>query len=107
MGGPSDPPSRPFDIKDYHETVTEVSNSAQELTTLVNSINQLVTTVGLDQLLPKIVAAIDHAEDEGRKIIDHSFRQAVLLIIIWMVAYVVARAIVNHITKRRARTAVG
>jgi uncharacterized membrane protein len=104
IGAPSDTPSEPFDIKDYRDTVAEVSNTARELTTLVNSTNQLVTTVGLEKLLPQIAEAIDQAEDEGRKMIDHSFRQAVLLIIIWMVAYILARTIINYITKRRTPT---
>lgn len=103
VGAPSDTPSRPFDIKDYRDTVSEVSNTAQELTTLVNSTNQLVTSVGLEQLLPKIVEAIAQVEEEGLKIIDHSFRQAVLLIIIWMVAYILAKTIINYVTRQRAQ----
>ena len=102
VGTPSDMTSEPFDIKDYRATVVEVSNTARELTTLVNSTNQLIATAGLENLLPQIVEAIDQAEDEGRKMIDHSFRQAVLLIIIWMVAYILARTAINYITKRRA-----
>jgi len=107
VGVPSDTPSEPFDIKEYRDTVTEVSNTARDLTTLVNSTNQLVTTVGLEELLPQIAKTIVQMESEGRKIIDHSFRQAVLLIIIWMVAYVLARTIINYIVKRRAPTADG
>jgi hypothetical protein len=107
VGSPSDAPSEPFDINDYRDTLTEVSTSARELTTLVNSTNELVTSVGLEKLLPQIVKTIDQVEDEGRKIVDHSFRQGVLLIVVWMVAYVMARFIINLITKRRAQTADG
>ena len=39
---PSDDPPRPFDIKEYRDMVAEVSHTAQELNTLVNSTNQLV-----------------------------------------------------------------
>ena len=99
----SEESARPFDIREYRDTVAEVSSTAQDLTALVNSTNQFVNTVGIDQLLPKIVAAIDAAEDEGRKIIDHSFRQAVLLIIIWIVGYVIARIIVARATRRKAQ----
>jgi len=105
VGTPSDIPSEPFDIKDYRDTVVEVSNTARQLTTLVNSTNQLVATAGLDNLLPQIVEAIDQAEDEGRKMIDHSFRQTFLLIIIWMVAYILARVTINYVTRRRTQTA--
>jgi len=107
VGVPSDTPAEPFNIKDYRDTVTEVSSTARELTTLVNSTNQLVTTVGLEKLLPQIAETIVRMESEGKKIIDHSFRQAVLLIIIWMVAYILAKTIINYIVKRRAQTADG
>lgn len=107
MGTPSDTLSEPFDIKDYRDRVVEVSNTACELTTLVNSTNQLITTAGLDNLLPQIAKTIVQVESEGRKMIDHSFRQAVLLIIIWMVAYILARTIINYITKRRAPSGAG
>ena len=107
VGAPSDEPSKPFDINDYRETVSEISGTARELTTLVDSTNELVTTVGLDQLLPKIVEAVDQVEDEGRLIVDHTFRQGILLILIWMVAYTVARIVVHKFTKRRAQAAEG
>jgi hypothetical protein len=40
--------SKPFDIKDYQDTVAEVA-------TLVESTNRLVATVGLEELLPQLV----------------------------------------------------
>ena len=88
-----DKDSKPFDIKDYQETIAEV-------TTLVESTNQLVGTVGLEKLLPELVKAIDQVESGGAKIIDHSFRQAVWLILIAMGAYIIARLIYNFLNKK-------
>jgi hypothetical protein len=85
--------SKPFDIKDYQETIAEV-------TTLVESTNRLVSTVGLEQLLPQLVKAIDQVESEGEELIDHSFRQGVMLILIAMGAYVIARLIYNFLNKK-------
>ena len=95
IGGLSDDPegSKPFDIKDYQETIAEV-------TTLVETTNQLVGTVGLEQLIPQLVKAIDQVGNEGEELIDHSFRQAVLLILIAMGAYIVARLIYNFLNKK-------
>ena len=104
VGTPSEAPSRPFDIKDYRDTVAEVSNTAQELTTLVISINQLLTSSGLDQSLPKIDKAVNQVGDIGKDIINHSFRQGVLLLVIWMVVYIVAKVIINYIPKQRSQT---
>ena len=95
VGEPSTEPkdSKPFDIKDYQDTIAEV-------TTLVESTNRLVTTVGLEKLLPEFVKAIDQMGNEGEELIDHSFRQALLLILISMGAYVIARLIYNYINKK-------
>jgi len=85
--------SRPFDIKDYQETIGEA-------TTLVEATNQLIGKVGLEQLLPELVKAIDQVEKESEELIDHSFRQGVLLILIAMGAYIVGRLIYNYLNKK-------
>jgi hypothetical protein len=84
--------SKPFDIKDYQETIAEV-------TTLVESTNRLANTVGLEQLLPQLIKAIDQVEAEGEELIDHSFRQGVMLILIAMGAYIIARLVFNFLNK--------
>ena len=95
VGEPSAEPkdSKPFDIKDYQDTITEV-------TTLVEATNRLAGTVGLEELLPQLVKAIDQVGNEGEEIIDHSFRQGVLFILIAMGAYVIARLIYNYLNKK-------
>jgi hypothetical protein len=95
VGQPSPEPkdSKPFDIKDYQATIAEV-------TTLVESTNRLVTSVGLEELLPQLISAIDRLEREGEELIDHSFRQAVMLILIAMGAYIIARLIYNFLNKK-------
>jgi hypothetical protein len=85
--------SKPFDIKEYQDTIAQV-------TTLVESTNQLVGTVGLEKLLPELVKAVDQVGNEGEELIDHSFRQGILLILIAMGAYVIARLIYNYLNKK-------
>jgi hypothetical protein len=98
VGQPSAEPkdSKPFDIMEYQDTIAEV-------TTLVESTNQLVGTVGLEKLLPEFVKAIDQVSNEGEEIIDHSFRQGVLFILIAMGAYVIARLIYNFLNQKLIR----
>ncbi len=95
VGQPSSGPkeSKPFEIKEYQETIAE-------MTTLVETTNRLVGTVGLEKLLPQLVNAIDQVKSEGEELVDHSFRQAVLLILIAMGAYVVARLTYNFLNKK-------
>jgi len=92
--------SKPFDIKDYQATVAEVSNTVEKLTTLVQTTNQLVGSVGLEELLPELVKAIDDVERGSQELIDHTVRQVILLIVISMFAYVIARLIYAYIHKR-------
>ena len=106
-GTPSETPARPFDINDYRDTVAEVSNTAQEFTKLVDSINQLLTSNGFDHSLPKIVNTVNQLRDVGKEIINHSFRRIVFLLVIWMVVYIVARVIANYIIKRRSQPNAG
>ena len=70
------------------------------MTILVETTNQLVGTVGLEQLLPQLVKAIDQVENEGEELIDHSFRQALWLILIAMGAYIIARLIYNFLNQK-------
>jgi hypothetical protein len=95
VGQPSAEPkdSKPFDIKEYQDTIAEV-------TTLVETTNQLFTTVGLDQLLLQLVKAIDQVANESERLVDHSFWQAVLLILIAMGAYIIGRLIYNYLNKK-------
>ncbi len=99
----SDIPSEPFDINDYRATIVEVANASREINTMVNSINQLIASDGLEQLLPKIVKAVDQAGKEGDEIIDHAFIRAIALILIGLAGYVVARLIIHFITKQRGQ----
>jgi hypothetical protein len=95
VGQPSAEPkdSKPFDIKEYQDTITEV-------TTLVESTNRLVSAVGLEELLPQLITVLDRVEGEGEELIDHSFRQGVLLILVAMGAYIVGRLMYNFLNKK-------
>jgi hypothetical protein len=85
--------SKTFEIKRYQETIAEV-------TTLVESTNRLANTVGLEQLVPRLINAIDQVEAEGEELIDHSFRQGVMLILIAMGAYIIARLMFNFLNRK-------
>ena len=87
-----------------HRQSNVVQKLFAEVTTLVESTNQLVGTVGLEKLLPEIVKTIDQVGNEGEELIDHSFRQAVLLILIAMGAYIVARLIYNFLNQKLIRS---
>jgi hypothetical protein len=52
--------------------------------------------LSVEKLLPQIENAISRAGDEGEDLIDHTFRQVALLILLWTGVYIVARLVVNY-----------
>lgn len=100
--GSSSEDSEPFDINEYKETITEATMTVTQLNSLVESLDRFLSSPGMEKLLPEIENAISQAGDEGEELIDHSFRQAALLILIWFVAYIIARLVVNYFSKKRA-----
>jgi hypothetical protein len=85
--------AKPFDIQEYRETIVEV-------TRMVESTNQLVASVGIEDLLPQLVKAIDEVGGEGQELVDHGFRQGVFFMLIVICAYVVGRLIYNFLNQR-------
>ncbi|MGD8702213.1 MAG: hypothetical protein PVH26_07230 [Desulfosarcina sp.] len=85
--------AKPFDIQEYRETIIEV-------TKLVESTNQLVASVGIEDLLPQLVKAIDEVGGEGQELVDHGFRQGVFFMLIVIGAYLVGRLIYNFLNQR-------
>jgi hypothetical protein len=85
--------AKPFDILEYQATIVEVTN-------LVESMNRLIGVVGIENLLPQVVKAIDEAGGEGQELVDHGFRQGVFFMLIVVGAYVVGRLIYNYLNQR-------
>ena len=70
------------------------------MTKLVESTNRLVAAVGIENLLPELVKAIDEVGGEGQELVDHGFRQGVFFMLIVVGAYVFGRLIYNYLNIR-------
>jgi len=93
-------PSKPFDIRDYQMTLAELSYSAQELTKLAIALERISDKAGVDQLIPQIVNALDRAESEGEELVDHTMRKIILLIVIGLVGYIIARLFIQYLSNK-------
>jgi hypothetical protein len=87
---------KPYDIRDYQRTLSELSNSARELTILAASLERVSDKVAAGQLIPQLVDAMDKAESEGEKLIDHTMHQMILLIVIGLIGYIFARLLIKY-----------
>ena len=80
-------------INDYRKTAAEIAEAGTRLNSLVDSLDRFLNSPGTEKLLPQIENAISRAGDESEGLIDHTFRRAALLILIWFVAYIIAKLV--------------
>jgi hypothetical protein len=98
----SAPDAQPFIIGEYRDTAAEIAEAGARLNSLVDSLDRFFNSPAAGRLLPQIENAISRAGDEGQGLIDHTIRQTALLILIWFIAYIIARLIVNYFSKKIA-----
>jgi hypothetical protein len=53
-----------------------------------------------ERLIPEIAKAMDRAESEGEELVDHTMRQAIVLIGIWLIGYVIARLLIQYFSNK-------
>jgi hypothetical protein len=58
-----------------------------------------------ERLIPEIAKAMDRAESEGEELVDHTMRQAMILIVIWLVGYVIARLLIQFFSNKMKASA--
>jgi hypothetical protein len=76
----STPGGRRFDIVDWQNTAVGIGEAAQRLNEALAQVNALVTSPGWEQNLPLLVATLDRAESKTEEVVDHAFRQSLILI---------------------------
>ena len=92
--------AKPFDIGDYQKTLVELSNSAQELTELVTSIERISSNIDVDKLIPQVLKVMDKAESEGEELASHAMRLILIIIGVWFVAYVIAKLLILYVSNK-------
>jgi len=58
-----------------------------------------------ERLIPEIAKAMDRAESEGEELVDHTMRQAIILIGIWLIGYVIARLLIQFFSNKMKASA--
>jgi len=96
-------PSEPFDIDVYRSTLIEAGATIRDLNGLLDSTQQLLDSHGASELLPQLATAIDKAGDESRAVADHLFLRSLLLIVIALTLYVIARLVHARLAVRIVR----
>jgi hypothetical protein len=98
----TDEPAEPFDIEAYRATAAEVGRAAAQMNTLVTNFEGVFNSPGWEKVLPRLEKTINKVGDEGEELIDHGFKQSILLILIWLAGYIAARFILAKLARRPA-----
>ena len=96
-------PPKPFDIDDYRHTLVEAGATIRDLDSLVGSTQQLLDSHGASELLPQLATAIDTAAAESRAVADHLFLRSLLLIVIALTGYIIAKLVHEWLALRLVR----
>jgi len=71
-----------FDMDVYKKTVEEIRGAATEMTALVEALNQLAASPDIQKWLPFMKNGIEQLSGESRRIINHIFWMAFLIIVL-------------------------
>ena len=87
-------------IEVYRETIAEATVAIQQLEILAQTAVKLIETPNLEKLIPQLNAYFDRAEEESEQLVDHTFRRAIYLILIWMLVYIIGKLILRLLTNK-------
>jgi len=94
---------KPFDIKDYQDTVSGVTDTVREAQKLALVLEQILNSPGWKERMPELLNAIDVVGKPGTGLVDFSFRRAVILVgTSILMIFVLAFLLVRYILKRSA-----
>lgn len=71
---------KPFDIKEYQDTVSGVTDTVREAQKLALILEQILNSPGWKERMPELLNAIDVVGKQGTGLVDFSFRRAVILV---------------------------
>ncbi|MGD8992927.1 MAG: hypothetical protein PVI00_15830 [Desulfobacterales bacterium] len=92
--------AKPFDIEDYQKTLVELSNSAQELTKLATTVERISSDIGVDELVPMVIKALEETESESEKLANYITRMLLVIIGVWFAAYVIAKLLIIYVSNK-------
>jgi hypothetical protein len=88
---PAGAPGKPFDVGEYGKAATDIAAMAQNLTTLLRS---------LDASAPRVAALSQQTAQDLRRVVDHAFWRGLVLVLILLVGSVFAALAYRALARR-------
>jgi hypothetical protein len=85
-GAAKETPSEPFDIKDYQATLVDASKVIQQTDALVKTVDHFLLSPEWEKNLPRFIEALNSAQTEGEKSVNHAFLAGAGLILLFFLA---------------------
>ena len=77
---PSDPNSKPFEIRDYAETANAINRMSQQVNELLKTFLLILDPANLAKLSAQTELLTRQTEERGQRLVDYAFRQGLLLV---------------------------
>jgi len=95
----------PVNIEDYRKTIVDATQMVTQVTALTKSMDQLMRSPAWEKFQTLLDKSVDRVGNESEQVIDHTFRQGALLILIALIGYVVARLAYQLLARKMTRAA--
>jgi len=104
QASPSDPNSEPFRIGDYTAAATQITNSAEQLTKLLEAFDRTISPERIDLLSARLDLLSHQAQTSSKEVVDYTFNKLLMLatiLILLSCAMVLATSVVFWRLKRK------
>jgi hypothetical protein len=89
-------PGKPFDILEYQATLREASHTIAQVDDVLKTLDKM----GLQSMLPEIIAAFESVEEKGQAWVVFAFLLGIVLILVFLVGSVIAMLAYRHFSGR-------
>jgi len=83
--------SPPFNIQDYTQNAAQLAVTAQQLTEMIRTLDQMLGSTNLAKLSAQVCPVVQQAQTGGKEIVDYAFWKGILLVVIALLAALIYR----------------
>jgi hypothetical protein len=98
--GPAPTNAEPFRIQDYTQTAAQLEATAKQLTELLVTLDQTLSSTNLAKLTAQVGPVVQQAQASGKEVVDYTFWRGVLLVAVALLAALIYRFLAARLTAK-------